>query len=651
MNSCLTIGIVAGEVSGDALGADFIHQMHAICPNVRWVGVGGERMQKAGLVCVADMARLSVMGTFEVVKHLPDLLSAKREILSAFEHHEIDIFVGIDALDFNLRLGKVLKPKGIFCVQMVSPSIWAWRENRIHGIKAATDLVLCLFPFELPIYAKHQHPAVCIGHPLIKSLRPKGLIRRADTLCLMAGSRMSKIHAILPVLLASFGRLYQLNPSLKAILPLAKTEHHAAVDAIIELHAPHLTSALQTLTPKDWQASTDFDANYTASQYAMQISTLTILASGTATLEALMLPSPMIVVYKINALTYFIAKRLVKTPYVALPNILATQSGPAIVPELIQKQATPTHRNHRFGHFKSTRASATAASSCSNPTATKPVRRCPCRFDPFSIKHQEVFMTAHTKDTHRHDCVCFLHKNYPAESTILTIGVDEVGRGSLFGQMTVAAVILDDETTGEFDVVDLTGTPIASINDSKKLSAKKRTTAHDAIKQTCQSYAIVDIPAHVIDEIDIHQATLLGMRLAIESLIQLNDIMPYDAVVIIDGNTVPILSNDFVHHQDNLRALVKGDGIHTSVACASILAKVHRDAAMDRFAQKYLHYLLDKNKGYPSKAHTQAIFEHGILPEHRKSFNPIRTLLMTKRQQEAHAPHGLTHTANPFAHL
>ncbi|STY87364.1 Lipid-A-disaccharide synthase [Moraxella ovis] len=152
---------------------------------------------------------------------------------------------------------------------------------------------------------------------------------------------MSEIHAILPVLLASFGRLYQLNPSLKAILPLAKTEHHAAVDAIIKLHAPHLTSALQTLTPKDWQASTDFDANYTASQYAMQISTLTILASGTATLEALMLQSPMIVVYKINALTYFIAKRLVKTPYVALPNILAAQSGPAIVPELIQKQATP----------------------------------------------------------------------------------------------------------------------------------------------------------------------------------------------------------------------------------------------------------------------------------------------------------------------
>ncbi|WFF39214.1 lipid-A-disaccharide synthase [Moraxella nasibovis] len=340
----LNIGIVAGEISGDALGADFMRQMQRLHPQVRWVGVGGEKMRQAGLTSIIDMSRLSVMGLSEVVKHLPDLLRAKREILAEFDRQNIDIFVGIDAPDFNLRLGKALKPKGVFCVQMVSPSIWAWRENRIHGIKASTDLVLCLFPFELPVYAKHQHPAVCIGHPLIRSLRPKGFARRADTLCLMAGSRVGEMRAILPTLLASFEKLYKKNQSLKAILPLAKDEHKALVETLIESHAPQLASRLQIFTPKDWQQSHEFDDGYTASQYAMQVSALTILASGTATLEALMLQAPMVVVYKVNALTYAIAKHLIKIPYVALPNILAmAQTGSAIVPELIQQEATPSN--------------------------------------------------------------------------------------------------------------------------------------------------------------------------------------------------------------------------------------------------------------------------------------------------------------------
>lgn len=341
MNKPLTIGIVAGEVSGDALGADFMSQMNALCPSVRWVGVGGEQMQKQGLTSIIKMERLSVMGLVEVVKHLPDLMRAKQEILTAFAQEQIDIFIGIDAPDFNLRLGKVLKPKGVFCVQMVSPSIWAWRENRIHGIKAATHLVLCLFPFELSVYAKHQHPAVCIGHPLIHRLKPANFTKRPNTLCLMAGSRLGEIHAILPILLASFEKLYEQNPALKAILPLAKDEHRPIVQSIIETHTPTLANVLHTFTPHDWQASQDFDENYTASQYAMQICDLTLLASGTATLEALMLQAPMLVVYKVNALTYVIAKRLVKIPYVALPNILAfEQIGQPIVPELIQAVAT-----------------------------------------------------------------------------------------------------------------------------------------------------------------------------------------------------------------------------------------------------------------------------------------------------------------------
>lgn len=352
MNKPLTIGIVAGEVSGDALGANFMSQMNALYPSVRWVGVGGEQMQKQGLTSIIKMERLSVMGLVEVVKHLPDLMRAKQEILTAFAQEQIDIFIGIDAPDFNLRLGKILKPKNVFCVQMVSPSIWAWRENRIHSIKAATHLVLCLFPFELPVYAKHQHPAVCIGHPLIHRLKPANFTKQPNTLCLMAGSRLGEINAILPILLASFDKLHEQNPALKAILPLAKDEHYPIVQSIIEAHTPTLANVLHIFTPHDWQTSQDFDENYTASQYAMQICDLTLLASGTATLEALMLQAPMLVVYKVNTLTYAIAKRLVKIPYVALPNILAfEQTGQPIVPELIQAVATSENIAHTAQHI------------------------------------------------------------------------------------------------------------------------------------------------------------------------------------------------------------------------------------------------------------------------------------------------------------
>ncbi|OOR87384.1 ribonuclease HII [Moraxella bovis] len=208
------------------------------------------------------------------------------------------------------------------------------------------------------------------------------------------------------------------------------------------------------------------------------------------------------------------------------------------------------------------------------------------------------------------------------------MGIDEVGRGSLFGQMTVGAVILDNDLTGEFGQIDLTNTPLALINDSKKLSEKKRNLVFDPIKQACQSYVIIDIPAYVIDTIDIYQATLLGMRLAIENLIALNNISKNDnLIIVIDGNAAPTLSDDFSDFQPCIHTLIKGDSLHTSIACASILAKVHRDTVISDYAKIYPDYGLDKHKGYASKAHTTAIYEHGILPEHRKSFNPMRTIL------------------------
>ena len=352
--SPLIIGIVAGEVSGDSLGADFMQQMNNLRDDIVWVGVGGTKMQAQGLQSIFPLERLAVMGLVEVMAQLPDLLKARRELLTAFQAADIDWFIGIDAPDFNLRVSKKLKPKGIFCVQYVSPSIWAWRESRIHNIKAATDLVLCLFPFELPVYERHNHPAICVGHPLLRTMdrtlletpinqRRSELVWHNDGLqqffierfddvsqliCVMPGSRRSEITAILPLMLDGIQKLLLLDPKLCFIIPTVDQNHQYIVQDVIDQRSEQLRSAIVVVYD---------DSQPTFSQQAMAASDIVMLASGTATLEAMLLERPMVVVYQLNQMTYQIAKRLVKVPYVALPNILA---GTAIVPELIQEQAS-----------------------------------------------------------------------------------------------------------------------------------------------------------------------------------------------------------------------------------------------------------------------------------------------------------------------
>ncbi|MBO6225441.1 MAG: lipid-A-disaccharide synthase [Psychrobacter sp.] len=350
----LIIGIVAGEVSGDSLGADFMQQMNNLRDDIVWVGVGGSKMQAQGLQSIFPLEHLAVMGLVEVMAQLPDLLKARRELLTAFQAADIDWFIGIDAPDFNLRVSKKLKPKGIFCVQYVSPSIWAWRESRIHNIKAATDLVLCLFPFELPVYDRHNHPAICVGHPLLRTMdrtlletpinqRRSELVWHNDGLqqffierfddvsqliCVMPGSRRSEITAILPLMLDGIQKLLLLDPKLCFIIPTVDQNHQYIVQDVIDQRSEQLRSAIVVVYD---------DSQPTFSQQAMAASDIVMLASGTATLEAMLLERPMVVVYQLNQMTYQIAKRLVKVPYVALPNILA---GTAIVPELIQEQAS-----------------------------------------------------------------------------------------------------------------------------------------------------------------------------------------------------------------------------------------------------------------------------------------------------------------------
>ena len=349
----LVIGIVAGEVSGDSLGADFMQQMNNLRDDIVWVGVGGTKMQAQGLQSIFVLERLAVMGLVEVMAQLPDLLKARRELLSAFAVAKIDWFVGIDAPDFNLRVSKKLKPQGIFCVQYVSPSIWAWRESRIHNIKAATDLVLCLFPCELPVYERHNHPAICVGHPLLRTI-DQTLIdvpinqRRSDLvwhnnglqqffierfndvsqlICVMPGSRRGEINAILPLMLDGIKKLIGLDPNLCFIIPTVDQNHQYIVQELIDQCSEQLRAAIVVVYD---------DSQPEFSQHAMAASDIVMLASGTATLEAMLLERPMVVVYQLNQITYQIAKRLVKVPYVALPNILANAP---IVPELIQEQA------------------------------------------------------------------------------------------------------------------------------------------------------------------------------------------------------------------------------------------------------------------------------------------------------------------------
>ncbi len=350
----LVIAIVAGEVSGDSLGADFMQQMNNLRDDIVWVGVGGTKMQAQGLQSIFPLERLAVMGLVEVMAQLPDLLKARRELLSAFKTANIDWFIGIDAPDFNLRVAKKLKPQGVFCVQYVSPSIWAWRESRIHNIKAATDLVLCLFPFELPVYEHHNHPAICVGHPLLRTIdqalidtpinqRRSELVWHNDGLqqffierfddvsqliCVMPGSRRGEITAILPLMLDGIQKLILLDPKLCFIIPTVDQNHQYIVQEVIDQCSEQLRAAIVVVYD---------DTQPEFSQHAMAASDIVMLASGTATLEAMLLERPMVVVYQLNQLTYQIAKRLVKVPYVALPNILANAP---IVPELIQEQAS-----------------------------------------------------------------------------------------------------------------------------------------------------------------------------------------------------------------------------------------------------------------------------------------------------------------------
>lgn len=331
----LRIGIVAGEVSGDTLGAGLIRELKRHYPQAEFIGICGPQMQAEGGQSLFPMERLSVMGLVEVLGRLRELFGIRDQLVTAFSEKKIDVFIGIDAPDFNLRLDPLLKAQGIPTVHYVSPSVWAWRQGRVEGIRAAVDTVLCLLPFEKAFYDAHGVDAVFVGHPLADSLpldndtaaarRALGLEVAAEYIALLPGSRGGEVSRLAPLLFAAAQQLRKKRPQARFIIPAI----NAARRADIEQHL-----AVAGLDAEVFDDSLGAGVG----RLVMSAADAVVLASGTATLEAMLLKKPMVVAYRLHWLTWLIARLMVKTPYVSLPNLLA---GEALVPELLQNAATP----------------------------------------------------------------------------------------------------------------------------------------------------------------------------------------------------------------------------------------------------------------------------------------------------------------------
>ena len=323
------IALVAGEASGDILGAGLMRALKARHPAVEFIGVGGPLMQAEGLTSYFPMERLSVMGLVEVLGRLRELLARRKLLIQTLIEEKPDVFIGIDAPDFTLNIELKLRQAGIKTVHYVSPSVWAWRQKRVLKIREGCDLMLTLLPFEARFYEEKGVPVRFVGHTLADSipLQADRAAARAELglpegplVALMPGSRGGEVGRLASVFFDAAERLQALKPGVRFVLPCASPQRRAQIETL-------LVGRNLPLTLLDGQ-----------SHLALAACDAVLIASGTATLEALLYKRPMVVAYRLAPLTFWILKRMVKSPYISLPNLLAQR---LLVPELLQDDATP----------------------------------------------------------------------------------------------------------------------------------------------------------------------------------------------------------------------------------------------------------------------------------------------------------------------
>ena len=329
MSNAPHLGVLAGEKSGDILAGSVLRELKRRNEALRVTGIGGEAMALHGLDSLFDMDRLAVFGLSEPLKRLPELLSIRRSVRQHMMPERPDVFLGVDSPDFNLTLERQLRAQGIKTAHLVSPSVWAWRPGRIKKIKKAVDLMLCLLPFEKDFYSQHGVDAVCVGHPLIEefSALPDqatarhylGLPQTTPVLACLPGSRAGEIEYIGPTFTQVVMRLLASDSEMRIVLPAASEER---------------LDQINRLMPIDDDRFIVIEGQ---SRLAMMASDAVLCASGTTTLEAMMIGKPMTIAYKMAWMSWQILSRMVTSPYVGLPNVIA---GRAVAPEFLQGDAT-----------------------------------------------------------------------------------------------------------------------------------------------------------------------------------------------------------------------------------------------------------------------------------------------------------------------
>ena len=327
--SALRLGLCAGESSGDILAGAVLRSWREISPDIDARGIGGREMERAGFDSTHAMDRLSVMGLVEPLKRLPELLAIRRALIAQQLDWAPNLFIGVDSPDFNLPVERRLRARGITTVHLVSPSVWAWRRGRLKGIRASVDKMLCLLPFEVPIYEQAGIDAVCVGHPLIddlKHLAPSTQLRvdlalpqNQTVVAVLPGSREAEVRHLMPVFAQTMRILQQRDASLSFVIPAANAHREAQIRAMLSGYSLNVTVVSSR------------------GREVMGASDAVLLASGTATLEAMLLRKPMVIAYRMAPVSWSLLSRMVKTPYVGLPNVLA---GRAVVPEYLQNAAT-----------------------------------------------------------------------------------------------------------------------------------------------------------------------------------------------------------------------------------------------------------------------------------------------------------------------